>query len=303
MSVRSPVTNIPYFALAVLLLVGCAESPPIPTSMPETTALTEPTEEPTELSPGAADLTPTELPPQPGNENKTLTAQDVLAGTEQTEWDLIILGDSDMTVSQMYYSKYFEEDLGIKIVRQYEPQDSPFSPLIQLQEDQELRAEIAEAEIIVFNIPFVRPIVGGACFDYNKKMEVDGCFDISIDEYKETTQNMIWEIKSLVGEKGAMIRLQNMLVPLRFWQDNLKLADRTQDCLECFVAYWDAQAEVAAQEGIPVIDVFTLFHGEDHDQDPYEKGYMASDLIHVNLVGAETIAKLYREVGYEYWKP
>lgn len=296
--------------LVMFFLVGCGASRTTPTILPEAATLPESTEassEPTEVIPVLTviqvESNATEQPPQTGNENTTLTAQDVLAGTEQTEWDLIILGDSDMPVSPMYYSKYFEEDLGVKIVKQYISQNSTFSPVVQLKEDQELRETIAEAEIIVFNIPFILPDTGGACWDYNKKMEVDGCFDISTNEFAETTRNMIREIKALVGEKGAMIRLQNFYVPIKYFQDNIRLQERTQDCLECFTKYWEAQSEVAIDEGIPIVDVFTLFHGENYDQNPYENGYIASDRMHVNLVGAEAIANLYRDVGYEYWKP
>ena len=106
-----------------------------------------------------------------------------------------------------------------------------------------------------------------------------------------------------MGEKGAMIRLQNSYVPLKLFEGTQGSEDRSQGCFECFAEYFSAQAEIATEEGIPLVDVFTLFHGENHQQDPYEKGYISADNIHVNRPGAEEIAKLYRQVGYEYWKP
>lgn len=235
--------------------------------------------------------------------NSTITAQDILAETSQTEWDMVVFGDSDMWLSFEYYSEYFEEDLGIEIVVHSEIRPPTNFFVKQFLENQELQSLIAEAEIIVFNVPFVYPGVGGACFNYYKEIEVDGCFAVSKTEYQEMTRSMIREIKRLVGDKGAMIRLQNMFVPIEYWQDSIRLRDRTQACLECFAAYWEAQAEVAKEEGIQVVDVFTLFHGENHDQNPYEKGFIGSDQIHVNENGAQAIAELYREVGYEYWMP
>ena len=233
----------------------------------------------------------------------SITAQEILSMTKATEWDLVILGDSDMWLSYEYYSKYFEEDLGIDIVIHDETKPTTLTPVAQLNDDLELQLLISEAEIVVFNIPFVHPDVGGGCFDYDKEIEEDKCFEISQTEYTETTRNMIRAIKELVGEKGAMIRLQNMFVPTRYWQDNIRLEDRTTYCLECFAAYWQAQALVADEEGIPLVDVFTQFHGENRDQDPYENGFIGPDRIHVNEYGAEAIAKIYREIGYEYWKP
>ena len=53
----------------------------------------------------------------------------------------------------------------------------------------------------------------------------------------------------------------------------------------------------------PVVNVFTLFHGADHTRDPYQKGIFGSDRLHGYRPGAEQIAKLYRRVGYQYWRP
>lgn len=242
---------------------------------------------------------------QTADQAGVLTAPTVIAETGQTEWDLTVMGDSDMWKSFDYYSKYFEEDLGVSItVHDQTMGGSPTTmPLIKLQEFPGVRDLISESEIVVFNVPFVNPGVGGACFNASYTFEDDGCFDMSMEEYAETTRAMITEIKSLVGDSGAMIRLQNMFIPTRWWQTHWSLADRTQPCFECYAAYWEAQAKVAEEEGIPVVDVFTLFHGPDHDQDPYDMGYFGSDPLHVNDEGAKAIADLYRKTGYEYWKP
>lgn len=240
---------------------------------------------------------------QRSDQATVLTAPTVIAESGQTEWDLTVMGDSDMWLSFNYYSKYFEEDLGVSIIVHSETVGGSLTTLTRLQKNQRLRDLISESEIVVFNVPFVNPEVGGACFNASYTFEDDGCFDITMEEYAETTRAMITEIKSLVGDSGAMIRLQNMFVPTRWWQTHSSLADRTQPCLECYAAYWEAQAKVAEEEGIPIVDVFTLFHGPDHDQDPYDMGYFGSDPIHVNDEGAKAIADLYRKTGYEYWKP
>jgi lysophospholipase L1-like esterase len=93
-------------------------------------------------------------------------------------------------------------------------------------------------------------------------------------------------------------------VPLRYWEGNPYLQDRLGKCVECYATYWEAQARLAEEEGIPIVDVLTLFHGPERDQDPYELGYFFdSDPHHVNFEGAKAIAKLYQSIGYEYWLP
>lgn len=236
-------------------------------------------------------------------EGEPVTAFDILEKTEATEWDMVVLGDSDMDPAYMFYSDYYEEDLGVNIVTHVKTRPTTFTDFAHRLEDPQIRSLISEAEIIIFNIPIVLPSTGGACFDTRKNMETDGCFDVSMDEYVETTRQFIREIKNIVREKGAMIRLQNGYVPTMIFQGGTNGEDISQDCLECFAAFWAAQAEVASEENIPLVDVFTFFHGEDHQLDPYKNGYIGSDHMHVNYQGAQVIADLYRQVGYEYWKP
>ena len=197
----------------------------------------------------------------------------------------------------------FEEDLGIEIVVHDKTRPGVRSPATSLSGNQEIMNLVSEAEIIVFNVPFVYPGTGGACFYQSLSMEDYGCFDVTQEEYSAWTLEMIILFKEQVGSEGAMIRLQNMFVPLDFWKSDEVLRPRLETCLSCFKSYWDAQAEVAKDEDIPLIDVFTLFHGPMGDQDPYAEGYFGADPIHVNEKGAIVIAELYRSIGYEYWMP
>jgi len=236
-------------------------------------------------------------------ERDLVTAQETIARDGAEEWDLVILGDSDLWLSYKYYVPMFEEDLGIDIVVHNEIRPGTLSPTAVLRGNQRLQDLISEAEIIVFNVPFVFPGVGGACFNQSLSLEKDGCFGVTQEEYAAWTSEMITLIKELVGPRGAMIRLQNMFVPLEYWRSNEVRQERLEACFECFSTYWDAQAEVAKDEGIPLVDVFSLLHGPNGDEDPYEKGYFDSDPIHVNDEGAKAIAELYRSIGYEYWMP
>lgn len=58
-------------------------------------------------------------------EGEPVTAFDILEKTEVTEWDLVVLGDSDMDPAYMFYSDYYEEDLGINIVTHVKPDQQP----------------------------------------------------------------------------------------------------------------------------------------------------------------------------------
>jgi hypothetical protein len=208
-----------------------------------------------------------------------------------------------MWLSYKYYVPMFEEDLGIEIVVHDKTRPGVRSPATSLRGNQDLMDLVSDAEIIVFNVPFVYPGTGGGCFYQFLTIEDDGCFDVTQEEYVASTLELITIIKELAGSDGAMIRIQNMFVPLDYWKSHDVLRPRLETCLECFKSYWDAQAEVAEDEGIPLVDVYSLFHGPNSDQDPYAKGYFGADPIHVNDEGAKAIAELYRSIGYEYWLP
>lgn len=237
------------------------------------------------------------------SDSEPITAQDMIARENATEWDLVVLGDSDMLLSYVYYGPLFEEDLGIPIVVHEATTPGTMTPVSALRQNEKLLSLISEAEIVVFNVPFV-PYAGGACFDQTLSFAEAECFGISVEEYAQSTREMIREIKKLVGTHGAMIRLQNTFMPLRYWEENRYLRDRSEKCVACYLSYRQAQAQVAESEGIPLVDVFALLNGPEGNQDPYELGYFFdSDPLHVNFEGAKAIADLYQSIGYEYWLP
>ena len=153
-----------------------------------------------------------------------------------------------------------------------------------------------------FNVPLSSPIMGGACFRSSVELD-EGCFKETADEYAENTRQIIKEIKSLVDENGAMIILQSDFMPVNWWLEEVGLEDRIDFCLECFDSYYEAQAEVASKEGIPFKDVFHILNGENLDQNPADMGLVGDDGIHENDKGAKLVAELYRNAGFEIWKP
>jgi hypothetical protein len=221
-----------------------------------------------------------------------------------SQGDLVIFGDSAMWYTHEYYSKYYQEELGVPItVYDKSRASNPSSQWIRyIGDDTELRELISMAEIIAFNIPLSNPIMGGACFRPSVELE-EGCFKETADEYAENTSQIIKEIKSLVDENGAMIILQSDFMPVNWWLEEDGLEDRIDFCLECFDSYYEAQAAVASEEGILFIDVLHALNGEYLDENPADIELVGEDGIHVNDEGAKLIAELYQNAGFEIWVP
>ena len=145
----------------------------------------------------------TSIPP----ERDSVTDQEIIERDGAEEWDLVILGDSDLWLSYEYYAPMFEEDLGIDIVVHNEIKPGTLFPTAALRENQRLQDLISEAEIIVFNVPFVFPDVGGACFNQSLSLEKDGCFGVTQEEYA-AAKEIESDVQALWAGKQSTRRIQ-----------------------------------------------------------------------------------------------
>ncbi len=71
------------------------------------------------------------------------------------------------------------------------------------------------------------------------------------------------------------------------------------ECRACWENYNKAIHIAADEMGVPVANVFDAWNGIDHTEDPNEKGYVRDDGEHPNEKGADVIANLIRNLGYE----
>jgi lysophospholipase L1-like esterase len=66
----------------------------------------------------------------------------------------------------------------------------------------------------------------------------------------------------------------------------------------CVAALDAAILQVGKEHGILVADTGVALNGPNHDEDPFDKGYL-SDGIHENDAGAQVVADVFRKLGYE----
>jgi lysophospholipase L1-like esterase len=116
--------------------------------------------------------------------------------------------------------------------------------------------------------------------------------------YKEDTDAIFAELVSLRSPSDALIRTMDF--PL-----NVKELKAT-GAFEVINTYWQDANEyviqVAGEHHIPVARVYAAFMGPNGDEDPMDKGYVF-DGIHPTEKGADLMAELFRELGYEYAPP
>ena len=75
------------------------------------------------------------------------------------------------------------------------------------------------------------------------------------------------------------------------------------ECITCWENYNNAIHQAADEFGVLVAPVFDTWNGLDHTENPNDKGYTRDDQTHPNEKGAEVIAQLLRDLGYEPMVP
>lgn len=116
--------------------------------------------------------------------------------------------------------------------------------------------------------------------------------------YKADLAAILDEIIKIREGKPLILRMTDFYIPVHA---DWKPAGVDEVCTACFENSSQAIHQVAGQYGVPVVSTLDGLNGVDGMQDPREKGYIRSDGIHPSDTGAEFVAKLLQQSGYEPW--
>lgn len=239
-----------------------------------------------------------------------------LAGCKATElpqgqnavWHLVIIGDSSLWGVGEAYAAQIEENVGVKVVLE----DFALSgqsagevlDVLQTGESsnfqlQKLPVALSKADIVVM---FVNPI--DSIIPENP-LDMDGCFAGMVPKscnpaaYDRWMSDLkaIWA-KTLELRKGkpTVLRATDLYSPLvSSWAKH----DVFEACNECWVNMSNATRSAAEAYNIPFLSRYDVMNGASHTEDLVEKGYIRSDGEHLSEFGAEYVAELLAQMGYE----
>jgi hypothetical protein len=250
--------------LATLLMLGCA----IPRAAPTPTSLSR-------------------------------TAPTVIAETEDKGWTLVVLGDSITWGLAERCAERLEEDLDVNVsIEVHSRGGLPSRDLLtELRDDETLRQDLREADVIVFHIP--RFWFGQYCA-YNYEVEhAQECCPQALEAYNTDVDAIIAEIVALRDPSDALIRTMDAY---SHWPVREAQRQGSQKVFhQCWTAANEHLVQVATEHNIPVARVYAAFNGPDGEVDPVDTGLLgALDVTHTTERGKDLLADLVWELGYAY---
>ena len=240
----------------------------------------------------------------------TVTPTETTGPLDTTEESLVyvVMGNSLLfsTPAVMYaYRDVMQEDLAVEIdMRDHTVGGQATADfLAQLRTNERLRADMREADVVLFVIPndeWKEPastIAGHQGRDPADCGGDDGreCLREAIAEYKTLTDEILGEVTALADPSEVVIRVADFHL---FSPGDNDEADR-EKLLPLWQEAQDYVEEAAAAHGIPVAQVFEEFMSPDGKGLPEEKGLVSADGVHFTSEGTAMVVRLLRELGYE----
>jgi len=230
-------------------------------------------------------------------------------------WNLVSMsdsvfgsGDENHLEAVDAYAAGIKQDLGVDVtIHGYWLGGYTSDQVLELiQSDEVLRAAVAGADVIVFEVPIgeVRsecpwdnvewhPLPGTAT-------EWSTCAAKTAARNSANAGRIVDAIVALRAPADALILASNL------WENGYRdsLARGIEPQMhDMFTAANAAVAAAAANHGIPTADAWTAFMGPDGRTDPVSAGDLLDDMTHLTPQGAAKLAALWRSLGYEKGRP
>jgi hypothetical protein len=226
----------------------------------------------------------------------------------ETEWDLVVIGDSSLWGLAEAFASQIEADLGVKVV----DHDSTVGGLsagmvleaLQTGESSNRRLAalpdaLRDAEVVVM---FVNPLDS---VDPEKPLDLDGCFHLkppkscSPETWEEYTADLIaiWgKILELRAGQPIILRATDIYNPVVSTWNRYEIYDA---CTECWENQSNAARLAAKAYDIPFLSRYDAFNGANHEEDPREKGLIDRDGEHPSELASQYTAELLSQMGYD----
>ncbi len=225
--------------------------------------------------------------------------------TTRATADLVLLGDSVLLQPGAAIQVRFQDELGVTMIlddwinpdlAKYDAGGERSADLLaRLRTDDRLRADVRDAEVLVFDVPF--GALNDRCPDPSvPAADVEACFAWVVPRYRADVDAIFQELVALRDPADAIIRVTDV------WQFLWPTFNRagTYDVVRpAWQAMNQAVADAAALHGIPLVRAYDLFTGPDGDRDPVAAGDVSSDEFHLSAPGVQRFVGALAALGFE----
>jgi len=229
--------------------------------------------------------------------------------TPRPRADLVLMGDSVLLHAGPAIKALFEQELAVTLIyhdwinpdlASYEARGVPGGErsadlLAHLRTDDQLRADLREADVIMFDVPLGS--LADACPDPTVPApELKACLAEVVPVYRADAAAIFDEIVALRDPADALVRATD--VWQFFWPTFHGLG--TDDVA---AAAWQAMnqavADAAVRHRIPLVRAYDVFTGPDGERDPVAAGDVMADEIHLTAQGVPRMVDAIADLGFE----
>jgi hypothetical protein len=277
--------------------VGCAKSPQASEEAIHPTL----TQEPELIATATVIIQNTEMVEPP---TATPSPTAITSLPTDREWHLLILGDSTLRGLGSKYKSLIERDVGVKVVLDnYVVNDLSFEEVIDAIKLEKPRYEVRDLPAVISNADV---IVFYSFYNPDNTADWDKCYyyftlpnNCNNPSLEKSITDMKWfwsEIFRLRNGQPTILRTMDLYNPKISIQNKKNIS---LDCTMCWENFSEAIRIAAEAYNIPFLRRYDAFNGVNHDEDPREKGYILADYKHPTDLGAQVIAELLAQMGYQ----
>lgn len=237
----------------------------------------------------------------------TATPFEMPLGPGET-WQLVIISDSSLWGVGEVLADRIEKDTGVEVeyvdyaTGTQSARDvldalrTGTSPSMALEK---LPAILKDAEYVVVFLNYWDSI------DAEHPLDMDQCFasqkpkNCDPENFGQWTADLngIWgEVLKLRAGQPTILRAVDLYNPLvQPWKENGVF----EECTLCWENMSDAARKAAEPYRIPFVSRLDGMNGINHDEDPREKGFILPDGEHPSELGAQYMADLLADMGYD----
>jgi hypothetical protein len=260
----------------------------------------------------APDTSPSQTPTAGGATNPMATPSATpLATAERTSRpmaDLVLMGDSVLLQAGPAIQHRFEDELGVSLtlhdwinpdLASYQARGAPGGErsadlLARLRTDDQLRADVREAEVLVFDVPV--GILNDECPDPTiTAAELEACFARVVPGYQADADAIVAELVALRDPADAIVRATDVW---QFLWPTFHEAGTYEVARQAWQAMNRSVADAVARYEIPLVRAYDLFAGPDGNRDPVAAGDVMPDEIHLTAQGVKQFVNALASLGF-----